>query len=60
MLGISVEELDPELVPEQIVSKGNYAVSILWSDIHDKSIYTFADIKRVAQEIEKEKLEEEK
>lgn len=43
--------LDPAAVPAdvepvRIARRGNYAVSVTWSDGHDSSIYTFDDLKQ--------------
>jgi len=47
--------LDPATVPEDIrplnlVSVGNYALKISWSDGHDTGIYTFERLRSLTEE----------
>jgi len=49
MLGSKYEELPADLHVVSIHPMGNYAVSILWSDGHDASIYPYEDIERACQ-----------
>lgn len=46
MLGNAAEDLDEDLRPLRVEPVGNYAVSVVWSDGHDATIYPFADIKQ--------------
>lgn len=39
--------LDPEVKPVDIVSVGNYAIKISWSDGHDTGIYSWDRLRRM-------------
>ena len=38
---VSYDQIDPHVFPSKINKKGNYAVSIVWSDGHNSSIYPY-------------------
>ena len=40
--------LDPEVKPVDIVSVGNYALQIKWSDGHDTGIYSWVRLRALA------------
>ncbi|MEM8885039.1 MAG: DUF971 domain-containing protein [Planctomycetota bacterium] len=40
--------LDPKVKPLDLVSVGNYAVKIRWSDGHDTGIYSWDRLRRIA------------
>ncbi|MHC4931114.1 MAG: DUF971 domain-containing protein [Planctomycetota bacterium] len=49
------KRLDPaglpsDVRPVDIVSVGNYAIQIRWSDGHDSGIYSYEYLKRLARE----------
>ena len=38
---VGVEDVDPDVRAEDFIEVGNYAVEILWSDLHYEGIYPF-------------------
>jgi Mrp family chromosome partitioning ATPase len=52
---MGVRNVPADTVPKQITPKGNYAVSIAWSDGHSMSIYPFEEIVRISREYDSEK-----
>ena len=40
--------IDPEVKPVEIVSVGNYAIKISWSDGHDTGIYSWVRLRVLA------------
>jgi DUF971 family protein len=42
-------DVPDDIVPLRIEARGNYGVSVDWSDGHDKAIYTFDDIIALAE-----------
>jgi len=51
MLGKRAEDLDDQVQPVSVSAMGSYAVSIVWSDGHDASIYPYEDILAVCEEV---------
>jgi DUF971 family protein len=43
------EDVPDDITPLRIEARGNYGVSVDWSDGHDKAIYTFDDIIALAE-----------
>ena len=52
---LKAEDVPDDIVPLKIENRGNYGVSVDWSDGHDKAIYTFDSIISLAQELEDKK-----
>lgn len=52
MLGLKLNDLAKDVKPKSIQPKGNYAVSITWSDGYAMSVYPYDDLIRVAKELE--------
>jgi DUF971 family protein len=50
MLNKDTPSADDNVVPLRIDTRGNYAVSIAWSDGHNASIYPFTDLIAAARE----------
>lgn len=42
------ENIDPNVKPKGLVSVGNYAIQIAWSDGHDTGIYTWKRLRALA------------
>ena len=38
---VGLEEVDPDVKAEDILEVGNYAIQVLWSDLHYLGIYPF-------------------
>jgi DUF971 family protein len=41
---MKVEQVPKEVYPTNMITKGNYAVAVVWSDGHKSSIYPFSRI----------------
>lgn len=52
---LNIKPVGDNIVPKHIEQKGNYAVSITWSDGHSTSIYPYAELKQAAIDYEEEK-----
>jgi hypothetical protein len=55
MMGLDLAALPPDLAPVEIAPKGNYAVTIKWSNGHDASIYSFDAIRQAAEDFATDK-----
>ena len=48
---VGVNDVDPNVRAEDFIEVGNYAIEILWSDLHYTGIYPFRLLRQLAQEI---------
>ena len=46
---VGVEQVDPDVRAEDMLEIGNYAVEILWSDLHYEGIYPFRVLRKLCQ-----------
>ena len=46
---VGVEDVDPGVKAEEFIEVGNYAIEILWSDLHYQGIYPFRVLRQLCQ-----------